>query len=223
MATRVIIVDDHRIVLDGLKSLLANTTPDLKVVAETGSGRVAVDLARKLRPDLVTIDVGLPGLNGVDATRKIVSEVPDVKVLALSMYADRRFVTGMLQAGASGYLLKDCAFEEFSLAIRTVMRGEIYLSPEVATLLVREIVRKSPSDEAAPLTPREREALQLLAEGKATKEIAYALHVSIKTAETYRKQIMQKVNLHSIADLTKYAIREGFTFLDVSPGSPSGK
>ena len=219
MATRIVIADDHKIVLQGLRSLLEQS-PDLKVLAEAGTGRIAVELAKTLHPDIVIMDVGLPDLNGVDATRQIVRDTPAIKVLALSMHADRRFVTGILQAGASGYLLKDSAFEELSLAIQTVMRGEIYLSPIITSLLVRQLVRQSPSGEpSALLTSREREVLQLLAEGKATKAVAHRLGVSVKTVETHRQQIMDKLNLHTIADLTKYAIREGLTFLDVLPRS----
>ncbi|MDO8483422.1 MAG: response regulator transcription factor [Candidatus Limnocylindrales bacterium] len=219
MATRIVIADDHKIVLQGLRSLLEQS-PDLKVLAEADTGRIAVELAKTLHPDIVIMDVGLPDLNGVDATRQIVRDTPAIKVLALSMHADRRFVTGILQAGASGYLLKDSAFEELSLAIQTVMRGEIYLSPIITSLLVRQLVRQPPSGEpSALLTSREREVLQLLAEGKATKAVAHRLGVCVKTVETHRQQIMDKLNLHTIADLTKYAIREGLTFLDVLPRS----
>jgi DNA-binding NarL/FixJ family response regulator len=163
------------------------------------------------------MDVTMPDMNGIDATRKITNEIPGVKVIALSMHSDRRFVLGMLEAGASGYLLKDCAFDELAKAIRNVAAGNTYLSPSVADVVVKGYLDKLSEPLAAtrsPLTQREREILQLLAEGSTTKEIAAHLGVSVKTVETHRRNMMQKLNMRSIAELTKYAIREGLIAVD---------
>jgi len=210
MALRILLVDDHQIVREGLRILLEKE-PDMEVAAEAEDGRAAVRLAREVSPQVVIMDVAMPDLNGIEATRQIVAECPGIKVIALSMHADRRFVANMLKAGASGYLLKDSAFEELARAIRTVAADKVYLSPEVSDIVVRDYV-KGPQEEASVyslLTPREREVLQLLAEGKATREIADCLHVSVKTVETHRQQIMYKLKVRSVAELTKYAIRGG--------------
>ena len=189
----------------------------MQVVAEANDGRSAVQLAQELQPDVVVMDVGMPGLNGIEATRQITNREPDAKVVALSMHSDRRFMGEMLKAGAKGYLLKDGAFEELATAIRSVVANKVYLSPRIADVVVDDYVRRTPGQAAgdtsafAKLTPREREVLQLMAEGRATKEIAMDLKVSIKTVETHRRQIMEKLQIHSVAELTKYAIREGLT------------
>lgn len=216
MTTKIIIADDHRILREGLVALLRQQS-DLEVVGEASDGRTAVELAKKLRPDLVIMDVTMPDLNGVEATRQIVSQAPGVKVLGLSMHADRRFVTRMLQAGASGYLLKDGAFEELTVAIQTVLENRTYLSNGPTGVVVKSYVQQlsAAGSPDAPLpTAREREVLQLLAEGKSTKNIAGLLHVSVKTVETHRAKLMNKLDLHSVAELTKYAVREGLTTLD---------
>lgn len=218
MAIRILLADDHRIMREGLKSLL-NDEPDLEVLGEVANGRLAIEMADELSPDVVVMDIGMPELNGIEATRRIVQDHPNTKVIALSMHSDRRFVAEILKAGASGYLLKDGAFEELAGAIRTVMGNRMYLSPRIADVVVDDYVRNSsgraePSAFAA-LTPREREVLQLLAEGKATKQAAACLHVSVKTVETHRRQIMTKLDIHSVAELTKYAIREGLTSVEV--------
>ncbi len=217
MSIRILLADDHRIVRDGLKTLLEKQS-DMEVVAEAEDGRTTVNLAKKLLPDIVIMDITMPDLNGIDATRKIVTELPNSKVIALSMHSDRRFVSGSLEAGASGYLMKDCAFEELVSAIRSVMSSNrTYLSPKVADIVVKNYVNKfSKTRTPSPptLTNREREMLQLLAEGKTTKEIASGLHVSIKTVETHRRNIMSKLNSHSVADLIKYALREGLISLE---------
>jgi DNA-binding NarL/FixJ family response regulator len=177
---------------------------------------MAVQLAKKLQPDVVIADIGLPDLNGVEATRQICAQVPYSKVLALSMHTDTRFILGVLEAGASGYLLKDAAFEELSGAIKAVLKGQIYLSPSIAGLVVSQFIGRAgakPKSELANLSKREREVLQLVAEGKSTREIAAALYISGKTVETHRQQIMDKLGIYSVAELTKYAIREGVTFL----------
>ncbi|MFC2008186.1 response regulator [Chloroflexota bacterium] len=211
MSMRILLADDHKIVRQGLRSLLEKQ-PDMEVIAEAEDGRTTVSLVQELSPNVVVMDVAMPGLNGIEATRQIVNKNPNIKVLALSMYADRRFVVGMLGAGASGYLLKDCAFEELAQAIRTITANQIYLSSTISDMVVRNYVHlaaKSDSSAFSALTTREREVLQLLVEGRSTKEIAHQLGLSPKTIETHRQQIMNKLNIHSVAQLTKYAIREG--------------
>ena len=191
----------------------------MSVVDEADNGKTTVALARKLMPNVVVIDVAMPDLNGIEATRKIVKENRNVKVIALSGHSDRHFVTEMLKAGASAYILKETAFDELIRAIREVMNGKTYLSPEVTRGVVDRYVRSSPKPGENPafatLTDREREVLQQIAEGKSTKEIADDVSVSVKTVETHRRNIMEKLNLHSVAELTKYAIREGITSLEV--------
>ena len=216
MGVRIILADDHNIVREGLRSLIEKEL-GMDVIGEADNGRSAVKLVGNLMPDLVIMDVSMPDLNGIEATRQISSDYPQVKVLALSMHSDKRFVAGILQAGASGYLLKDCAIEEMVRAIRAIMDGGIYLSPAVAGPVVQDLFRKLPSEAytaMAVLTKREREVLQLVAEGLATKKIAERLNVSVKTVETHRRQVMEKLNIHSVAALTKYAIREGLTALE---------
>ncbi len=212
MATKVLIADDHGIVREGLRSLIENES-DMTVVGEADSGRAAVQLAGKLAPDVVIMDVSMPDLNGMEATRQIMKATPDAKVVALSMHSDKRFVGGMLSAGACAYLLKDCAFDELVRAVRAVVAGGVYLSPAIAGVVVKDYAGR-PAGPAGALSPREREVLQLLAEGLATKEVAARLLVSPKTIETHRKQLMDKLGLRSVAELTKYAVREGLTSLD---------
>lgn len=216
MKIRILIADDHKIVRDGLRALLEKQT-GMEVIAEAENGRKAVQLARELHPDIVIIDIGMPDLNGIDAARQIIAEVDRVKVIALSMHSDKRFVAQMFKAGASAYLLKDCAFEELAQAVNVVVAGQTYLSPEIAGPVMDDYVRHLTTTDSSGfsvLTAREREVLQLLAEGRATKEVAAELHVSIKTIETHRQQIMNKLRVRSLADLTKYAIREGLTSLE---------
>jgi len=215
LTCRILLADDHKIVRDGLKALIAKEA-GMEVVAEADTGRKALQLSRKTKPDAVIMDVSMPDLNGIDATRQIVNELPTVKVVALSMHAQRQFVEGMLNAGVSGYLLKDSAFEELIDAVRAVMAGRLYLSPEITGVVVSEYLRYRRADNDQPqaeLTLREREVLQLLAEGHPVKRIAEKLHISIKTVETHRSHIMYKLDLHTVAELTKYAIREGLTAL----------
>jgi len=173
-------------------------------------------LAQKMNPDVVITDIAMPGLNGIGTTRKIIAKMPGVKVIALSAYSDRKFVFHMFKAGASGYLLKDCVFDELTCAIRAVVRNEIYISPRIANIVVKDFIHQSFKNDSLvfyALTDREREVLQLLAEGKATKQVAFLLKISPKTIETHRLNIMEKLNIHSVPELTKYAIREGLTFL----------
>ena len=213
---RILLVDDHKIVRTGLRSLIDNQS-GMMVVAEADDGRSAMQLIRELRPDVVIMDVAMPDLNGMEATRQLVADYPEVRVIALSMHSDRRFVTGMLEAGAAGYLLKDCAFEELTSAIRAVVRKQAYISPGVASVLVEDVRRRATEAvQKAPvaLTAREREVIQLLAEGHTTKDIAHTLGVSIKTVESYRQRVMDKLSLHSVAELTKWAVREGLSSLD---------
>jgi DNA-binding NarL/FixJ family response regulator len=207
----ILLADDHQIVRDGLKTLLEKQT-DMKVVGEAEDGRAAVRLARELAPNVVIMDIAMPGLNGVDAARQIRSDTSDVKIIALSMQSDGPIVRRMLQAGAAGYMLKDCASDELVKAIRSVIRGGTYLSDGVQNVVVRQLTTPEPTSN--PLTPKEREVLQLLAEGKTTKEIAAALYLSPKTVDTHRQHIMDKLDIHSVAELTKYAIREGLTSLN---------
>ncbi len=216
MAIKVLIADDHQIVRQGLRTLLERE-PDLKVVAQSEDGRTTVRLARELAPEVIIMDVAMPDLNGIEATRQIVTERPQVKIIALSMYADRRFVVNMLKAGASGYLLKDCAYEELVRAIRVVLTHKTYLSPGVTDIVVKDYMHGAPDQGASVfsmLSPREREVLQLMSEGKSTNQIADSLHVSVKTIETHRQQVMHKLNIHNVAGLTKYAIREGLTSVE---------
>jgi DNA-binding NarL/FixJ family response regulator len=216
MSVRLILADDHKIMREGLRALLARQK-EIEVIAEAESGRGVVELCAQLHPDVVVIDISMPDLNGIDATRQIVRDDPQVKVIALSMHSDKKYVKEMLSAGACGYLLKDSAFEELGAAIATVLKNKTYLSPQITDTVVKDYVSENaPSGSVAStaLSTREREVLQLIAEGKATREIAAALYVSVKTVETHRKQIMDKLGLNSIAELTKYAIREGLTSIE---------
>lgn len=217
MNIRILIADDHKIMREGLRALLDKQS-DMQVVAEAEDGLTTVRLARELAPDIVIMDIAMPDLNGIGATQKIKAELPDVKVIALSMHSDRRFIAEMFRSGASGYLLKDHSFEELSNAIRVVVSNRIYLSPSIAGIVIEDYVRQLQKDEISPvtdvLTDREVEVLQLIAEGHSTKDIAFRLHVSTKTVETHRRQIMEKLDLFSIAELTKYAIRQGLTTVE---------
>ncbi len=211
----VVIADDHMIVRDGLRSLLERQ-PDMEVVAEADNGRMALKLVKELSPDVVIMDIGMRELNGIDATRQIVKMSPGVKVLALSMYSDKRFIKGMFKAGASGYMLKDSAFNELTNAIRVIVKGKIYISPSVANIVTEDYLKQSPESDRSTrslLTSRELEVLQLLVEGMSTKQIASSLRLSIKTIESHRSRVMKKINVNNIADLTKYAIREGIISL----------
>jgi DNA-binding NarL/FixJ family response regulator len=216
MKIKVLLADDHRIVRHGLRALLEKEA-DMEVVSEADSGRDAVQFAREKRPDVVVLDIAMPDMNGIEAARRIVADNPACKILVLSMMGDKRFVIEMFGAGAQGYLLKDCAADELVRAIRTVNKDEVYLSSQIAGIVVKNFMQLVPqaSVETAPvLTSREREVLQLIAEGKNTKEIAFILSISSKTVDTFRQNIMKKLELKTVAELTKFAIREGITSLD---------
>lgn len=215
MQTRILLVDDHRVLSQGVR-LLLQREPDFTVVGEAVDGRTAVELARERQPQVVVMDISMPELNGVEATRQILREAPGTRVIALTAHTDQRLVTEMLSAGATGYVVKDAAVEELVQAIRTTVAGRVFLSPRITGVVVDQCVRggRGVQDVYEKLTSREREVLQLTAEGKATKEVARCLSVSVKTAETHRRAIMEKLGLHSVAELTKYAIREGLTTVD---------
>ena len=217
MSIKILIADDHKIFREGLRALIEKQ-PGMEVIEEVENGRKAVQLVRDLLPDVIIMDIAMPNLNGIEATRQIVAKIPNVKVIALSMHSDKRFVVEMLKAGASGYLLKDCAFEELAHAIRAVRTNRTYLSPKITDIMIKDYVRLFPKTKLSVfsvLTSRQREVLQLLSEGKTTSQIALDLQVSVKTVETYRQQIMDKLDIHSIAELTKYAIHEGLTSLEI--------
>lgn len=220
MSIRVLLADDHKIMREGLRALLESQS-GVEVVGEASEGREAVELARKTIPDIVVMDVGMPGLNGIEAAERIIAGARNkVKVVGLSMHSDRQFVTGMLRAGASAYVLKDCAFDELIQAVNCVMADKVFLSPKIAGVVVDDYLlyakgKISPdNDRRRELTMRQREILQLLAEGASTRDIASRIGLSIKTVESHRQNIMDKLGLANIADLTRYAIREGITSLD---------
>jgi len=213
MSIRVILADDHAIVRDGLSRSMQQEE-DMEVVAQAANGHEAVKLAQAQRPDIVVMDVSMPDLNGIEATRVIVSQCPEVKVLVLSMHARKSFIVEMFRAGAKGYLLKDCEFDELAHAIRIVVGGKSYLSPAITDVVIDSYTHQSNGMEFtvfSVLTPREREVLQLLAEGNSTKQIGQRLFISPKTVEVHRLKIMDKLNLNNVAQLTKYAIQEGLT------------
>lgn len=217
MAIRILLADDHKIMREGLRALLEKDE-DFEVVAEASNGREALELTRTLKPNIVIMDIEMPDLNGIQATKRINDEFPGVKIIALTVHADKNYLTGMIEAGTSGYLLKDCAAQELVRAVHAVAEGKGYVSPEIAPLLIQhchELTRPNRGESIrTELTSKEKEVLQLLAEGVGTKEIAARLEQSTKTVERVRAQIMEKLGLFSIAELTKYAIREGITSLD---------
>lgn len=215
MSIKVLIADDHQIMRDGLRAMLEKE-PDIKVVGDAPNGRMAQLLSRDLTPDVIIMDISMPELNGIDATKQIAAEFRGVKIIALSMHSDRRFVLNMLKAGAAAYMLKDDAFKNLAKAVRMAVANKTYLSHEISDLLENSRQTSPTSLESAEfqlLSCREREVLQLVAEGKTSNQIADSLHISAKTVETHRQQVIVKLNIKGVAELTKYAIREGLTSL----------
>jgi DNA-binding NarL/FixJ family response regulator len=213
---QIVIADDHKLMREGLISLLGKHG-DIVVVGHAENGREAVQLAERFEPDVVVMDVSMPDLNGIDATRHITSRKPRTKVIGLSMHSDRQFVAEMFRAGASGYLLKDSAFEELASAIRTVAKNQTYIAQTISGFLPEDGAAGATGNEPLVfprLSDREREVLQMISEGKGTKEIAAELHLSAKTVETHRQHLMDKLDIHTVAELTKFAIRKGLTTLD---------
>ncbi len=215
MGIRILLADDHEIMREGLCALLRKDS-DMEVLGQANDGRIAVEMARKLSPDVVIMDVGMPNLNGIDATRQMRSEHPGIKVMALSTHSGRSMVAKMLKAGAAGYMLKESAFTELLNGIRAICSNQTYLCPQVSKVVLNDYVNmlSDPNRSSGEhLTPREREVLQLVAEGMTTKEISLHLHIEIKTVDAHRGHIMDKLKIHNVAGLTKYAIRESLTFL----------
>lgn len=216
MGQTLFLADDHKLFRDALRPML-NRLPDLEVVGEASDGIEAFRAIRELKPDIALLDISMPGVNGIEMTRQIAAQVKETTVIILSMHADRRFVIEALKAGAQAYVLKESSIDELYAAIQAIRNKRIYLSPVLSDKILRDYVDSLDSKEQTVyelLSNREREVLQLLAEGRSTKEIAQQLHLSIKTIETHRAQIKLKLNLQSIAELTKYAIREGLVSLD---------
>lgn len=214
---RLILADDHAVVRSGLRMLL-EAQPDIEIVAEAESGRQAVEKVRKMRPDVVLMDVQMPELNGIEATQQIKKVAPETAILALTMHEDDQYFFEMLHSGASGYVPKRAAPDELVTAIRTVARGEIFLYPSLATRLVQDYLKRADADDQPlvydELTPREREVLVLIAEGLTNAEIADKLVISVKTVDRHRENIMRKLNMHNRIDLVKYAIRTGLIDLE---------
>jgi DNA-binding NarL/FixJ family response regulator len=214
MTTKILIADDHGILRQGISSLIEKQA-DMQVVGEADNGLKAVEMTRQLHPDIVIMDVSMPVLNGIEATRQIKSELPDVKVLALSVHSEKEFVLDTIKAGVSGYMLKECVFDDLVYAIKVIITGQSYLSPQIASIVLNDIVKEGvlkvvPSDSVV-FTLRENQILQLLTKGVSAKQIALELGLSIKTIEAIRRHIMEKIKVDNLPDLTKYAIREGLT------------
>jgi len=215
MSIRIIIADDHRLFREGLANLLADSN-DIEILAQAENGKEAVVKARELNPDVVIMDIGMPVLDGVEATRKLLLELPGSRVIALSMHADKQYIKGMFEAGACGYLFKNCAYSELITAIRTVNEGKKYLSERITEIMIQDYLGK---EEDLPvtdseLTEREAEILRLIADGASINEIAEQLFVSIKTIGTHKQHILEKLNLKSTTDIVKYAIKKGIISLD---------
>jgi len=216
--TRIVLADDHTLVRGGIRALL-ESIPGVEVVAESGDGREALELIAKHGPEVALLDIGMPSMNGLEVARQAAKDHPRTKVVILSMHADPAYVKQALQAGVAGYLLKGAAVAELPLALQSVARGEVYLTPKVSQSVVQGYLREGPEEEggggsAEGLTRRQREILQLIAEGKATKEIAQILDVSVKTVETHRMRLMDRLGIHDVAGLVRYAIRAGIVSSD---------
>jgi DNA-binding NarL/FixJ family response regulator len=204
---RILIADDHTLVRAGLVTLM-NRMQDMEVVGEAGDGREALKLVRDLQPDIALMDIAMPGLNGLEAAERIRNDAPKTKVIILSMHAKEEYVAQALKAGASGYLLKDAATTELDMALKAVAQGQFYLSPSISRQVVDSYLHGGPTG-LELLTPRQREILQLVAEGKSTREIAELLHLSVKTVETHRAQLMERLDIHDVAGLVRYALNKG--------------
>ncbi|MGD1097479.1 MAG: response regulator transcription factor [Bryobacteraceae bacterium] len=204
---RILLADDHALVRQGFRMILA-AQPDMQIVGEAGNGREAVELAEKLKPDVVVMDVAMPELNGIEATRRLIASTPRARVLALSMHKDSVYVREILRAGARGYLLKDSVDSDLLSAVRAVAKGDGYLSPGVSDAVLTDY-RRHVTDPLDLLTSREREVLQMIAEGKTNKEIATSLELSVYTVEAHRGRVMEKLNLHSTGELVRFALRNG--------------
>lgn len=210
---RILVVDNHAIVRQGIRGLLDDQA-GLSVVGEGVDGHDALRMTRDLRPDVVIMDIQLPNLNGIDACRQIVKEFPKTKVIALSIHSEHQLVKQSYQAGVSGYLLKECDIDDLVQAIEEVVAGNVYLYPKLAGGIMEDYIHPSANAfSPVTLTAREREILQPISEGQSTKEIAQKLQLSVKTVEAHRHNIMQKLDMHSVAELTKYAIKVGLTYL----------
>lgn len=207
---RILLADDHTLVRAGIRALLQNLA-GIKVVAEASDGRLALELIEQHLPDIALIDIAMPGMNGIEITARVAKEWPQVRVLILSMHMNEEYVLQTMRAGATGYLVKGADANELEMAIRAVARGENWLSPAISKLLVSDYVKRVSGETSAHelLTPRQREILQLIAEGNSTKEIAHILNISVKTVETHRADLMQRLDIHDLAGLTRYAIRVG--------------
>jgi two-component system, NarL family, response regulator NreC len=204
---RILLADDHAVVRQGFRMILS-AHADLEIVGEAGNGREAVELAASLRPDVVVMDVAMPELNGIEATRRLTADNPHIRVVALSMHKDSVYVREILRAGARGYLLKDSVADDLVAAVRAVAGGEGYLSPAISNAVLDDY-RKHVTDPIDLLSSREREVLQMLAEGKTNKEIAVILNLSVYTVDAHRGRIMEKLNVHSINELVRFAVRKG--------------
>jgi DNA-binding NarL/FixJ family response regulator len=212
MTTRVLLAEDHALVRSGIRSLL-EASKEVDVVGEAGNGREAVELATQLKPDLILMDLAMNDLNGIDATRQLAAQDPAARVIMLSMHGDEQYIYESLKAGAKGYVLKSSAFKELITGIREVCAGRTYVSPSLTNVVMNDYVRRAKGEQAPTeldkLTTREREVLQLIAEGNSSAEVANILYISVRTVDTHRHNIMEKLDIHSIAGLTKFAIRTG--------------
>jgi DNA-binding NarL/FixJ family response regulator len=216
MPIRVLLAEDHELVRSGIRALL-EASGEVQVIGEVNNGRQAIELARELQPDLVLMDLAMSELNGIDATRQLATIAPDVRVIMLSMHADEQYLFEALKAGARGYVLKQGAYGELATAMRDVMSGKTYLSPSLSPLVMGDYVRRAKGNFAdsagGNLSPREREVIQLIAEGNTSAEVAELLHISVRTVDSHRHNIMEKLQIKSIAGLTKFAIRSGLCSL----------
>jgi len=215
MPIKIIIADDHRLFREGLVNLLSDSK-DIEILAQAENGMDVIAKAKELNPDVIIMDIGMPVLNGVEATVKLLKELPAIKVIALSMHSDKQYIKGMLEAGASGYLFKNCAYDELIEAIHTVNAGKKYLSDKITEIMIQDYLGKEERmpESDSELTERESEILKLIAEGASTSEISELLFVSVKTIGTHKQHLLEKLNLKTSTDLVKYAIKKGIISLD---------